>query len=133
MAHSAFLPGISSQVVKTSRLAAHVLTSGPEDGEPVVFVHGNVSSCVFWEETMLALPALYRAIAYDMRGFGDSEIAPVDATRGGMQDFADDLHALVEFLGLGRFHLVGWSTGGSVGMQYIMDHPSQVRSFTMVS
>ena len=133
MAHSTFLPGISSQIVKTPRLATHVLTSGPQDGEPVVFVHGNVSSSVFWEETMLALPAQYRAIAYDMRGFGDSETAPVDATRGGMQDFADDLHALVELLGLGSFHLVGWSTGGSVGMQYIMDHPNQVRSFTMVS
>jgi pimeloyl-ACP methyl ester carboxylesterase len=133
MAHSTFLPGISSEVVKTPRLATHILTSGPQDGEPVVFVHGNVSSSVFWEETMLALSARYRAIALDMRGFGDSETVPVDATRGGMQDFADDLHALAEALKLSRFHLVGWSTGGSVGMQYVIDHAAQVRSLTLVS
>src|SRR5215467_10681018 len=94
MTDSTFLPGISSEIIQTPRLATHVLTSGPQDGEPAVFVHGNVSSAVFWEETMLALPAQYRAIAFDMRGFGDSETAPIDAERGGMKDFADDLHAL---------------------------------------
>ncbi|HEY7349911.1 MAG TPA: alpha/beta hydrolase [Ktedonobacterales bacterium] len=132
MADSAFLPGISSEIVKTPRLATHILTSGPQDGEPVVLVHGNASSAVFWEETMLALPAQYRTIALDLRGFGDSETAPVDATRG-VRDFADDLHALVETLKLGRFHLIGWSMGGGVGMQYITDHPAQVRSLTLVS
>ncbi len=132
MADARFLPGISSEMVKTSRLASHILTSGSKYDEPVIFVHGNVSSSIFWEETMLALPPRYRAIAPDLRGFGDSETAPVDATRG-MRDFADDLHALVEALKLSRFHLVGWSMGCGVGMQYIIDHPAEVRSFTMIS
>lgn len=132
MTASAFLPGISPEIVKTHRLATHILSSGPQDGEPVVFVHGNVSSSVFWEETMLALPAQYRAIAVDLRGFGDSETAPVDATRG-LGDFTDDLHALVEALKLARFHLVGWSMGGGVGMRYITDHPAQARSLTLIS
>ena len=132
MAHPSFLPGISSQTIKTSRLATHILTSGPQAGDPVVFVHGNVSSSVFWEETMLALPAGYRAIAPDLRSYGDSEAAPVDATRG-IRDFSDDLSALVEALGLERFHLVGWSMGGGVAMQYITDYPGHVRSLTLVS
>lgn len=132
MAHASFLPGISSQTVKTPRLATHVLSSGPQEGEPIVFVHGNVSSSLFWEETMLALPAGYRALALDLRGFGDSETAPVDATRG-LRDFSDDLHALVETLGLDSFHLVGWSMGGGIGMQYLIDYPGRVRSFTMIS
>jgi pimeloyl-ACP methyl ester carboxylesterase len=111
MADAAFLPGISSEIVQTPRLATHLLTSGPQQGESVVFVHGNVSSAVFWEETMLALPTRYRAIAVDLRGFGDSETAPVDATRG-VRDFADDLHALAEALKLGRFHLVEFPETG---------------------
>ncbi len=132
MAHPSFLPGISSQTVKTSRLSTHVLTSGPQTGEPILFVHGNVSSAVFWEETMLALPAGYRAIAPDLRCYGDSEAAPVDATRG-VRDFSDDLHALTEALGLERFHLVGWSMGGGVAMQYMLDYPGHARSLTLVS
>ncbi len=50
------LPGIASQMVDTPRLRIHILTSGPADGTPVVFIHGNNSSATFWEETMLALP-----------------------------------------------------------------------------
>ena len=41
------LPGITSQMVPTGRINTHVLTSGPADGEPVVFVHGNASSATF--------------------------------------------------------------------------------------
>ncbi len=132
MAHSTFLPGITSSMLQTPRLATHILTSGSASDTPVVFVHGNVSSSVFWEETMLALPAGFRGIALDLRGFGDSETAPVDATRG-LRDFSDDLHALVEMLGLERFHLVGWSMGGGIVMQYTLDHPAQVRTLTLVA
>ena len=49
------LPGITSQMVQTPRLAVHALSSGPDDGIPVLFIHGNGSSATFWEETMLAL------------------------------------------------------------------------------
>ncbi|HEY7127390.1 MAG TPA: alpha/beta hydrolase [Ktedonobacterales bacterium] len=132
MAHSTFLPGITSTLVKTPRLTSHILTRGSEYDSPVLFVHGNVSSSVFWEETMLALPAGFRGIALDLRGFGDSETAPIDATRG-LRDFSDDVHALVETLGLGSFHLVGWSMGGGVAMQYTLDHPAQVRSLTLIA
>ena len=38
------LPGITSQMVPTGRINTHVLTSGPADGESVVFIHGNASS-----------------------------------------------------------------------------------------
>ena len=41
----------------------------------------------------------YRLIAPDMRGFGDTESVPIDATRG-LRDWADDTAALVEALGV---------------------------------
>jgi pimeloyl-ACP methyl ester carboxylesterase len=124
------LPGITVQTVETPRIRMCVRSSGPADGAPVIFVHGNVSSGVFWEETMLALPATYRAIAPDLRGYGDTEALPIDATRG-LRDWSDDLRALVEALGLGRVHLVGWSLGGGIVMQYAIDHPADVASITL--
>jgi pimeloyl-ACP methyl ester carboxylesterase len=72
-----------------------------------------VSAARFFEELMVALPVQYRLIALDLRGYGRSEVAPVDATRG-VRDFSDDLHALVQTLGLERPHLLGWSLGGNV-------------------
>jgi pimeloyl-ACP methyl ester carboxylesterase len=52
-----------------------------ESGQ-ALFVHGNVSSALFWQPTMLALPEPYRPLAIDLRGFGDTDPEPVDATRG---------------------------------------------------
>ncbi|HVD45403.1 MAG TPA: alpha/beta hydrolase [Rubrobacter sp.] len=125
--------GVGSEVVATTRLGTHVLTSGPEDTIPVLFVHGNASSSRFFGETLAALASLsrYRVLAPDLRGYGDSETKPLDATRG-LGDFSDDLHDLAGVLGLEEFHLVGWSAGGSVAMRYTMDHPSMVASLVLV-
>src|SRR5215211_135269 len=127
MENQDLLPGVGSEVVSTSRLGTHVLTSGQEDGIPVLFVHGNASSSRFFEETLAALPPGYRGLAPDLRGYGGSETRPLDATRG-LRDFSDDLHDLVSTLDLGPLHLVGWSAGGSVAMQFTMDHASTVAS-----
>jgi pimeloyl-ACP methyl ester carboxylesterase len=89
------LAGVSSRRIPTSRLTVNVVELTGRTGIPVVFVHGNVSSSLFWQPTMLALPAAYRPIAIDLRGFGDTDPAPVDATRG-VRDFADDLAATVD-------------------------------------
>ena len=56
------LGGISSRELSTPRLRTHLLESGPEDGVPVLFVHGNVASSRFFEETLAALPLRYRGL-----------------------------------------------------------------------
>ena len=128
-----FLAGVSSRTIKTSRLSTHALFAGAKEGTPVIFVHGNVSSSRFYEETLAAMPAGYYAVALDLRGFGDSETKTVDATRG-VRDFSDDLHSLIEALELTQpIHLVGWSVGGGVVMQYAIDHADKVASLTLLA
>jgi hypothetical protein len=51
---------IGSREVSTPRLRTHLLESGPQEGVPVVFVHGNVASSRFFEETLATLPPYYR-------------------------------------------------------------------------
>lgn len=125
-------PGVTSRRVKTRRIETHLLEAGPADGAVVLLVHGNVSSSRFYAETLAALPGHLRGIAPDLRGFGASERAPVDATRG-LRDFADDLAALLDAEGIDRAHLVGWSVGGGVVMQLAIDHPQRVASLTLES
>ncbi len=125
------LEGITSQMVQTRRLRMHVLTAGTEDSVPVLFVHGNGSSATFWEETMLALPSGFRGIAPDMRGYGDTEPLPVDATLG-LGDMVEDIRSLVEAMGLGKFHIVGHSMGGGIGMKYGIAYPEDLLSITLV-
>jgi pimeloyl-ACP methyl ester carboxylesterase len=45
------LPGIEALQIRTARLQSHVLVAGPDTGEPVIFLHGNLSAATFWEET----------------------------------------------------------------------------------
>jgi pimeloyl-ACP methyl ester carboxylesterase len=128
------LPGISAERLATSRLTAGVLSVAGRTGPAVLFVHGNVSSSLFWQPTMLALPERYRPLAIDLRGFGDTDPEPVDATRG-LRDYADDLAAVIDALSLPLVHLVGWSMGGGVVLQYLADRPGthRVASLTLVA
>ncbi|HLI08290.1 MAG TPA: alpha/beta hydrolase [Ktedonobacteraceae bacterium] len=125
------LPGISHHQVKTERLLTAYLQAGK--GEiPLILLHGNCASSFFFQDFMLALARTgrYRVYAPDMRGFGNSERLPIDATRGA-REFSDDLAALVHRLELPPLHLLGWSLGGNVAIQYTIDHPQMVRSLTL--
>lgn len=125
------LPGITSKRIDTPRLNMHVLLSGPDDGIPVVFVHGNFSAATYWEETMLAMPEGYRCIAPDLRGYGDTDDLLIDGTRGA-RDWSDDLKALSDELGDRPGHLVGWSMGAGAIMQFALDYPQLVASLAFV-
>lgn len=125
--------GITARTVTTPRYTANVLERAAADPRAtVLLIHGNVSSSLFWQPLMLSLPADVRAVAVDLRGFGDSETRPVDATRG-VRDFSDDVAAVADELGLGAAHVVGWSMGGGVAMQLLLDRPELVASLTLVS
>jgi len=72
----------------------------------------------------------WRVVAPDLRGYGESDPAPVDATRG-LRDFADDVAALLDgalpfFVSGARPIVVGHSMGGGVAMQLTIDHPERV-------
>ena len=123
--------GITGISVATQRLEQYVLTTQRTGGEPVLLVHGNVSSSLFFQDLLLALPGSYRGFAPDLRGFGNTEARPINATRG-LREFASDLAALVDTLDLGSVHLAGWSMGGGVVLQYLLDRPGAVRSVTLI-
>jgi pimeloyl-ACP methyl ester carboxylesterase len=124
------LPGVRSVRTDTPRLRMHHLESGATDGVPLVLLHGNLSTGRFYEHLMPLIPDAYRVIAPDMRGFGDTEQAPLDATRG-LTDWADDLAGLLDAVGVeAPPHLVGWSTGGAAIAAFARQRP--VASLTLL-
>lgn len=127
------LDGIRAKTISTSRLSTRVLFSGDENGEPVLFLHGNASTATWWEPVMLTLPPDFYAIAPDQRGYGAADPEKkVDATRG-MGDFADDAAALLDFLDLEQVHVIGISMGGSIVWRMLMDYPERFLSVTVVN
>src|SRR6266487_2155991 len=83
-------------------------------GEPIVLLHAATGSSRVWEHQVPAFTGSgYRVIAYDRRGFGRSEIDSTGAQPG---TGADDLLALVDYLGIDRLHLVGTAAGAFVAL-----------------
>jgi pimeloyl-ACP methyl ester carboxylesterase len=126
-----------TRTVHANGIDQAVLEWGPEDGIPVLLIHGNCSSGAYWEPFVRRLVAVrddLRVVAPDLRGYGHSQPAPVDATRG-LRDFADDVAALAEVvLGPGvRPVVAGHSMGGGVAMHLAIDHPHRVAGLLLES
>lgn len=113
--------------VTTTRLRMHVRDTGAAgaDRGTVVLVHGNCSSSAFFHRLLGELPEGWRGLAPDMRGYGDTEVRPLDATRG-LRDMSDDVLSLLDALGIERAAFVGHSAGAGVVMQLAIDHPDRV-------
>ncbi|MBW4718820.1 alpha/beta fold hydrolase [Saccharothrix obliqua] len=100
------------------------------DGPPVVLVHPASGSALSWpHQQPVFARAGYRVIAYSRRGHHNS----TPPTPGAPGVGADDLHALVEHLGLRRFHLLGAALGGSYAADYALLHPGRLLSLVIVS
>lgn len=89
------------------------------DGRPVVLIHGWPLSGEAWSEQTSALKeAGYRVVAYDRRGFGDSD--PGD--KYDYDSLADDLDNVLSDLDLTDVTLVGFSMGGGEVARYVSRH-----------
>jgi pimeloyl-ACP methyl ester carboxylesterase len=84
--------------------------SGTPDGSPIVYCHGNPGSRLDWTlfDPQVALRHRARVIAIDRPGIGRSDPAPSRK----LTDWPDDVCALADALGLGRFAVLGYSAGG---------------------
>ena len=95
------------------------------DGEPVVLLHAGIADRRMWHAQLTALAPRFRAIAVDLRGYGDSALPP--------DPFAnhDDIAALLDTLGLARAALVGCSFGGAVAIDTALAHPGRVSALAL--
>lgn len=100
-------------------------------GAPVIFLHAASGTCESWVYQVPAFTAAgYRCVAYDRRNWGRSR--PTSA-RDQPGYVSDDLHGLVDHLGLDRFHLVATAAGGIGGLGYALEHPERVRSLVVAN
>ena len=103
-------------------------------GTPVVLIHGFTGSAARHWEAPGAIDALekagYRAIAMDCRGHGQSG-KPHDASQYGME-MVGDVVRLLDHLKIGRAHVVGYSMGGSIAMQLLVNHADRLMTVTLL-
>lgn len=99
-------------------------------GQPVVFLHAGSQSGAGWgyQQPVFA-GAGFRAIGYSRRGCWRSEAG--DPGRPGVA--AEDLHRLLDHLGIGKAHVVAMALGAFYALDFALLHPQRVRTLTIVS
>jgi len=99
-------------------------------GVPLVLMHAATGSVRSWEhQTGAFTKAGYRVIAFDRRGWGRTTTEPGAASGTA----ADDLIALMDYLHVDRFHLVGTAAGGFVTFDTALSFPARLRSIVVAN
>ena len=106
---------------------AYRIDGAPRAAPWVVLSHSLACDHAMWDPQMEALRD-FRVLRFDTRGHGASE-APVGEYT--MDQLAADAHALLDALGIERFHFVGLSMGGMIGQQLALRIPLRMASLTL--
>jgi len=114
--------------IKLHDIQINYVERGMPQGLPIVFIHGFPFNHSMWEPQMLALPNEYRAIAFDVRGHGDSDVA--DGIYS-VEFFVDDLIGLLDHLVLNQVVVCGLSMGGYIALRAIERHPERFKGLIL--
>ncbi|MGH3457234.1 alpha/beta fold hydrolase [Aeromicrobium sp.] len=119
--------------VTVGDLTFDVRTLGPDDGEPVMLLHGFPETSLSWSAVAPILAeAGFRVFAPDQRGYSP-DARPTSISDYAMENLVADVLGLADALGLGTFHLVGHDWGAAVGWVVAAHHGDRLRTFTAVS
>lgn len=119
------VPGESSPRTRLVELPGRGTTrvweqSGPPGAQTLMLIHGvTFTAELNWGRLLAPLSGHFRLVAADLRGHGDGISA---GPRFRLEDCADDIAALAQVLGIGRFTAVGYSMGGMVAQLLCRRH-----------
>jgi pimeloyl-ACP methyl ester carboxylesterase len=108
----------------------HYELGGPENGKPVVLVHGFSTPYFIFDTTFeFLVNSGFRVLRYDLIGRGYSDRPHVDYN---IQLFVRQLKELLDALGLEKVNLVGLSMGGPITAAFISQNPERVRRHVLI-
>lgn len=100
--------------IDVNGFGVEVAVDGPEDGRPVVLLHGFPDSGRLWRNQVPALVgAGFRVIVPDLRGYGGSD-KPADVESYALPFLAGDVLGVLDSLGVARAHVVGHDWGAAL-------------------
>jgi non-heme chloroperoxidase len=110
-------------------LRVHYAEQGDREGEAIVFLHAFVDSWFSYGRVLPLLSPAYHAFAPDQRGHGDSD-KPVCCYTA--NDYAADIDAFMEAVGIEEATLVGDSSGGLIAQRVALDYPARVSRLVLI-
>ena len=126
------MPGVRHRYLALpTGVRVHVAEAGPEDGTPVLCLHGWPQHWYIWRHLIAALAGEHRLICPDNRGAGWSGWPQDGDLR--KQRLADDAVAVLDSLGVQRAHVIGHDWGGWAAMLLAVGAPERLRSMIALS
>jgi non-heme chloroperoxidase len=116
------------EVTLPSGVRLQYAETGRADGEPVILLHGYTDSWYSFSRVLPLLAPRYRGIALSQRGHGDSD-RPGSYTG---DDYAADVDAFMEALGIERATVVGHSMGSFVAQTVAIRYPERVNKLVLI-
>ena len=133
MAASSSHPPIDTLTIAANGLRFHVAACGPEDGPPVLLLHGFPECAHAWRHQLEALGAAgLRAITPDQRGYGRTE-KPNGVRSYTIDALAEDVVELAAALGHRRFTLIGHDWGGIVAWHLASTRPAVLERMAILN
>jgi 3-oxoadipate enol-lactonase len=106
----------------------------PWERRPVlILLHGNGRNAQFWYQWVPYLSRDFRIVRPDMRGLGKSIFADGSAVDLSVESLIEDLLEIISALGVDKVHFCGESMGGILGLLLAAQHPSLIKTLTLVS
>ncbi|MEP7154812.1 MAG: alpha/beta hydrolase [Betaproteobacteria bacterium] len=121
--------------MNTDSLPSRIISSGAArlpvtetgHGDALLCVHAGVADSRMWLPQMCALKEARRVIAFDQRGFGESQYSPESFSR------AADALAVMDALNMPSATLMGCSMGGRVAIDVALNFPARVKALVLVA
>ncbi|OIV90876.1 hypothetical protein TanjilG_15609 [Lupinus angustifolius] len=125
------MESIVHRTVEVNGIKMHVAEKG--EGPVVLFLHGFPELWYSWRHQILSLSSLgYRAVAPDLRGYGDTE-APTSVTSYNCLYLVGDIVALIDSLGVDKVFLVAHDWGSLIGWWLCMFRPDRIKAYVCLS
>lgn len=110
-----------------------VTEAGPDDGPPVLLLHGFPDSRRMWRHQVVSLAAAgHRVLAPDLRGYGESD-RPADVSAYRLRHLVADVTGLLDAFGIDRVAVVGHDWGAVLAWAYVAAEPDRVDRLVAVS
>jgi pimeloyl-ACP methyl ester carboxylesterase len=100
-------------------------------GEPLVLLHGAFGAIDLWGLILTSLAEDHQVIAVELQGHGHT--ADIIDRPLSYEQMADDVAALMTHLGIAQADIVGYSMGGTSGLQLAIRYPELVRTLVAIS
>lgn len=133
MASSRFLAGFSVDKAVCNGVTIHYAEAGA--GPAILLLHGHPQTHIVWRKIAPALVAAgYHVIAPDLRGYGQSEKPPSDASHiaYSKREMAKDMWQLMQSFGHRSFAVVGHDRGGRVAHRLALDYPDAISQMAVL-